>query len=440
MTRRPRLLLLLPALALVLSACGGDDGDEQFDFSGGGSSDDAKPYVDAMAASLAEGKDSPMDQEQASCFSEGFVDVIGVDRLKSIGSAKEWAEESEGLEFTGSSSPRRRAARSTTTSPRARVDLRESLLADFADDDSMDEKTKQCVADAMDEENLREFFVTIMVEGDGGHGRSTRAALFGELDVLRMSGMGGLRAARPPSPTRSSRRRPLRGCAPCRTGAPRWPVTSAPPTSRPASPTTPSPSPGAAGARRARRATRPRPASGDAGRVAAGDPDPAVPAPDARSPPRRPSGPCPGLVDRLARRGRAASSRVGEVAARLDVRPYATDDGDLWVVSDLTPGPRRQPEPGRRRPRARHQPGLDLAGPAHRARAGRPRARPRHRLRRPGAAPGRGTAARRGRHRRQPARAAGSTRLNAALNERRRPRRRPRRLASSSRWPASAST
>ncbi len=29
---------------------------------------------------------------------------------------------------------------------------------------------------------------------------------------------------------------------------------------------------------------------------------------------------------------------VGEVAARLDVRPYATGDDDLWVVSDLTPG------------------------------------------------------------------------------------------------------
>jgi hypothetical protein len=29
---------------------------------------------------------------------------------------------------------------------------------------------------------------------------------------------------------------------------------------------------------------------------------------------------------------------VGEVAARLDCRPYAADDTELWVVSDLTPG------------------------------------------------------------------------------------------------------
>ena len=45
----------------------------------------------------------------------------------------------------------------------------------------------------------------------------------------------------------------------------------------------------------------------------------------------------PGLVDRLAVEG-FLEQTVGEVAARLDVRPYATDDEHLWVASDLTPG------------------------------------------------------------------------------------------------------
>ena len=45
----------------------------------------------------------------------------------------------------------------------------------------------------------------------------------------------------------------------------------------------------------------------------------------------------PGLVDRLAAEGIVERS-VGEVAARLDCRPYAADDTELWVVSDLTPG------------------------------------------------------------------------------------------------------
>ncbi|WP_028659796.1 DUF7059 domain-containing protein [Nocardioides insulae] len=45
----------------------------------------------------------------------------------------------------------------------------------------------------------------------------------------------------------------------------------------------------------------------------------------------------PGLVDELAVAGLLEQS-VGEVAARMDVRPYAADEDHFWVVSDLTPG------------------------------------------------------------------------------------------------------
>jgi methylase of polypeptide subunit release factors len=45
----------------------------------------------------------------------------------------------------------------------------------------------------------------------------------------------------------------------------------------------------------------------------------------------------PGLLDPLCNAGMLERS-VGEVRARVDVRPYAADDLDLWVTSDLTPG------------------------------------------------------------------------------------------------------
>jgi len=48
-------------------------------------------------------------------------------------------------------------------------------------------------------------------------------------------------------------------------------------------------------------------------------------------------GALPDLVDRLVAEG-VLDRSIGEVAARLDVRPYATEDSQLWVVSDLTPG------------------------------------------------------------------------------------------------------
>lgn len=45
----------------------------------------------------------------------------------------------------------------------------------------------------------------------------------------------------------------------------------------------------------------------------------------------------PGLVDPLCNAGVLERS-VGSVRARIDVRPYAGDEHDWWVVSDLTPG------------------------------------------------------------------------------------------------------
>lgn len=45
----------------------------------------------------------------------------------------------------------------------------------------------------------------------------------------------------------------------------------------------------------------------------------------------------PGLVDPLCNAGVLERS-VGSVRARMDIRPYADDEHDWWVVSDLTPG------------------------------------------------------------------------------------------------------
>lgn len=45
----------------------------------------------------------------------------------------------------------------------------------------------------------------------------------------------------------------------------------------------------------------------------------------------------PGMVDELCKAGLLERS-VGEVVALMDIRPYADDSHDLWVLSDLTPG------------------------------------------------------------------------------------------------------
>ena len=45
----------------------------------------------------------------------------------------------------------------------------------------------------------------------------------------------------------------------------------------------------------------------------------------------------PGLVDELVA-DRLLGASGGEVTALVDCRPYADDDRDLWILSDLTPG------------------------------------------------------------------------------------------------------
>jgi hypothetical protein len=64
----------------------------------------------------------------------------------------------------------------------------------------------------------------------------------------------------------------------------------------------------------------------------------------------------PGLVDPLCAAGILERS-VGDVRAVIDIRPYADDDNDWWVVSDLTPGL----DGGERRMRPDHVLGVSSA-------------------------------------------------------------------------------
>ena len=71
----------------------------------------------------------------------------------------------------------------------------------------------------------------------------------------------------------------------------------------------------------------------------------------------------PGLLDPLCGAGMLERS-VGEVRARVDVRPYAADDLDLWVAGDLTPGLDGRPSRVGTRSRPRRQLGRHVSGPA----------------------------------------------------------------------------
>ena len=82
---------------------------------------------------------------------------------------------------------------------------------------------------------------------------------------------------------------------------------------------------------------RPRRAGpGRSGRPA-GHAHPAVAAAAAGRSRSRPRRPCPICSSRCSRAGSRPSHGAG-TSAGVDLRPYATDDADFWVFSDLTPG------------------------------------------------------------------------------------------------------
>lgn len=184
--RRVRSFLLVPVtLAVLLAGCGGSGSGSE------GKSDEAKPYVDAMATSMAEEKDSPFDEEQSRCFSERLVDVVGIDKVKAAGTPEDFAGKGDDLEFDHLDISREQGEEIYANFDECGVDLRETMMAEMAEDDTVDAETKACLDEAVTEERLEDFFVTIMVEGEERAEESEGGnELVGEMMSCMLAGMG----------------------------------------------------------------------------------------------------------------------------------------------------------------------------------------------------------------------------------------------------------
>ncbi len=155
MSRRFLTLAVLPA-ALVLASCGGG---------GDSKSAEAKPYVDAMSTSMTDEEGFPGDEKQARCFSEGFVDIVGIDKVKKMGTPAEFADDSTGMEFDELNLTRDQGGKLYDQFGDCDMDMRELMLAEAEDEDTPAE-VKACLDEELTDDIVKDFFVTMMLDGE----------------------------------------------------------------------------------------------------------------------------------------------------------------------------------------------------------------------------------------------------------------------------------
>ena len=119
-----------------------------------------------MVKSMTAEEDSPINKEESRCFSEGFIDVVGLDKIKEAGTAEQFADQSEDLQFKKLDLTRDQGGEIYDQFEECGVDLRATLLNELLKDDKMSAEAKSCIEKAVSDAKLREFFITLMISGE----------------------------------------------------------------------------------------------------------------------------------------------------------------------------------------------------------------------------------------------------------------------------------
>ncbi|MGI8900636.1 MAG: hypothetical protein ACR2HA_06860 [Nocardioides sp.] len=156
----------LSALLLTLAGCGGNGSDA-------GTEADAADADDQVAAksisdSIMEGQDAQgasgvftMGREEADCIGDSFVAGIGTEQLQEYGFLTEDLTSADDLANVKMSSQDAESAASTLFDC---TDVSKMMSEAFNASGNVDEKTQQCLEDALSEDVLREMF-TLMFSG-----------------------------------------------------------------------------------------------------------------------------------------------------------------------------------------------------------------------------------------------------------------------------------
>lgn len=147
---------------LLLAACGDDDGGA----GGGDLSSEEQEFVDAAMANFDPEEAEPLTEDEARCVVTSMVDGLGVDRLEELGITPETFGDDDGAPFPEDLSEGE--ATIVVDGFEDCLDLGALFADSMAADDTIDQETKDCLADAFDDETVRRIFMVMLTEGESG--------------------------------------------------------------------------------------------------------------------------------------------------------------------------------------------------------------------------------------------------------------------------------
>ena len=145
----------LVAAVVAVVGCGDDDG--------GG--DGRQAYVDAFVAS---GSDEALSDDENECFAAAIVDAVGVDKLAEQVTADEVREAEDALPGDLGIEVSEDEGEAFYDGVSECLDVPEYFASQIEADDSLTDENKACLRDALGDDFLHDFYVTLYIAGADG--------------------------------------------------------------------------------------------------------------------------------------------------------------------------------------------------------------------------------------------------------------------------------
>lgn len=153
-------------------------------------SGDSAAYADAMVASMTADSDMPFTDEQARCYANRTVDVIGADRITAAGGKVGSGTDIDALDFSKLSVSEADGNKIYDQFEACGIDLRDAMIKSFAEGGEMAPEATECFETVLTEKNLRTLMVSTMINGeDSFESDSAGSELFSQLMSCSLLGM-----------------------------------------------------------------------------------------------------------------------------------------------------------------------------------------------------------------------------------------------------------